>query len=119
MAVRKRGRRKLLVGDHLFVWWVCRGEPEFWLGDVLTVASEKGHFVVRFYLGQQPERRYLVVLGQEFGGLPDAGGCWIRVQCPEWQSGPGIRPADVRRLIEGCLSPTEPRVRMNYRGEVL
>jgi hypothetical protein len=119
MAIRKKGRRKLVIGGRLFVWWVCECEPDCWLGAVLTVASEDGRFFVRFYLGQEPDRRYLVVQGKELAGLPDAGGCWIRVQCPEWQSGPGVRPSDVWRLIDWCLSAGEPRVRMDYRGHLL
>jgi hypothetical protein len=119
VAVRKKGRRKLVVDGRLFVWWVCESEPDCWIGEVLTVASEDGRFFVRFYLGQHPDRRFLVVQARELAGLSDAGGCWTRVRCPEWQSGPGIRPADVRRLIDWCFSPDQPRIRTDYRGEPL
>jgi hypothetical protein len=64
MAVCKKGRRKLVVDDRLFVWWVCESEPDCWVGEVLTVASEDRRFFVRYYLDQQPERRFLVVQGR-------------------------------------------------------
>ena len=118
MAVSRKSRRNLLVDGRPFRWWVCESEPDCWVGKALTVVSDDRRFFVRFYLGQQPERRFLVVQGREFAGLPDAGGCWIRVQCPDWQSGPGIRPSDVRRLVDWSLSPHETRVRVDYRGEV-
>jgi hypothetical protein len=119
MSVRKKGRRRLVVADRVFIWWVCESEPDCWVGEVLTVASEDGHFFVRFYLGQEPERRFLVVQGSEFAGLPDAGRYWIRVECPEWQSGPGIQPSDVRKLIDWSFSPDQPRFRVDYRGQPL
>lgn len=117
MAVRKKGRRKLTVGDRRFVWWVGESEPDCWIGEALTVASEDGQFFVRYYLGQRSVRRFLVIQGREFAGLPDAGGCWIRVQCPEWDAGGIVRPSDVRRLIDWSLSADSPRVRVSYRGD--
>ena len=121
MAVRKKGRRRLVVGDRLFVWWIGECEPyaDCRLGRALTVASEDGRFFVRYYLDQQPEHRFLVVQGREFASLADAGGCWIRVQCPDWCSGGVVRPSDVRSLIDWSLSTYSPRVRMDYRGELL
>jgi hypothetical protein len=119
MAISKKGRRGLTVDDRRFLWWVCESQPECWVGEALTVVSEDRRFYVSFYLGQKPQRRFLVVEGRDFAGLPDAGGCWIRVQCPEWQSAAGIRPSDVRRLIDWSMSPNEPRARMDYRGELL
>jgi hypothetical protein len=118
MAVSKKGRRKFAVGDRLYVWWVCDMDPEYNYGSplALTVVSDDSRFGVRFYLGQPPERRSLIILGREFEGLPDAGGRWIRVRCPEWQTGPSVKPSDVRRLVEWCASADRELVRVNYLG---
>jgi hypothetical protein len=121
MAISKKGRRRITIGDRLYLWWVCDTDPEYGSGSclALTVASEDGRFFVRYYLGQKPDRRYLIVQGQEFEGLPEAGSCWIRVQCPEWQAGSSVTPADVRRLVEWCASAGRPLIRVNYRGDPL
>jgi hypothetical protein len=71
---------------------------------------------VRFFLGQPPERRFLIVLGPEFEGLSGAGGSWVRVRCPEWQTGSDVTPGAVRRLIEWCTSPDRELVRVNSLG---
>jgi hypothetical protein len=119
MGIRKKYRRKLIVGERLFLWWVREIQPEDWLGPVLTVASDDKRFLVRYYLGQPESHRFLVVIGSEFPGLPDAGGCWIRVLCPKWESGPSIRPSDVRCLIDWCSTTERPLVRVDWRGQLL
>jgi hypothetical protein len=119
MAIRKRYRRKLVVGGRLFLWWVRETELEEWFGNALTIVSEDKRFLVRYYLGQTGENRFLVVLGLEFPGLPDAGGRWIRLLCPQWESGPSIKPSDVRRLIEWCLFTDRPLIRLDWRGLLL
>lgn len=116
MAVRNKGRRKLMINNRQFVWWVGESNECGWVGDVLTVTSHDRRFFVRFYLGQQPEQRFLVVEGREFAGLPDAGGSWLRVRCPEWSAGASVKPSDVRRLIEWSLTPDQQRVRVDHRG---
>ena len=98
MGIAKKYRRKLVIGERLFLWWVREIQPEDWLGPVLTVASDDKRFLVRYYLGQKEEQRFLVVLGPEFPGLPDAGGCWIRVLCPQWESGSSVQPSDASPL---------------------
>jgi hypothetical protein len=119
MAIAKKYRRKLVVGKRLFVWWVREIQPEDWIGPVLTVASDDKRFLIRYYLGQKEEHRFLVVLGREFPGLADAGGCWIRVLCPRWETGPQIRPSDVRRLIDWCLFSERRLTRVDWRGQLL
>jgi hypothetical protein len=117
MAVSKKGRRKIIVDGRRYVWWVCDMDPEYNSSTTaLTIVSADGRFAVRFFLGQSPERRFLIVLGREFPGLPDAGGAWIRVRCPEWQAEFDVKPSDIRRLIEWCMSPDRELVRVNYRG---
>jgi len=125
MTISKKGKRKIVVGGRSYLWWVGdRFDPEFNSGSctALTVLSADGHFLVRFFLGQASERRFLIVLGPEFQGLPEAGGPWIRIRCPEWQGQPSsITPVDVRHLIEWCATADKELIRVNYlgRSEVL
>jgi hypothetical protein len=118
MAVSGKGRRKIVVGGRAYIWWVRDNDPEFNAASTsaLMVVSSEGRFGVRFFLGQPPERRFLIVLGPEFERIPDAGGPWIRVRCPDWQVGADVTPAIVRRLIEWCMSPDHEIVRVNYFG---
>jgi len=94
----KKTKRKIVVAGRSYLWWITDGlDPEFNSMScvALTVASPcpnlasaRGGFFVRFFLDQPPERRFLIVLGREFQGLPDAGGSSIRIRCPELQSQP-------------------------------
>jgi hypothetical protein len=119
MGIAKKYRRRLVIGERLFLWWVREIQPEDWIGPVLTIASDDKRFLVRYYLGQNEEQRFLVVLGPEFPGLPDAGGCWIRVRCPQWEAGSSIKPSDVRRLIDWCLFGARQLERVDWRGHLL
>jgi hypothetical protein len=114
MAIRKKWRRKLTVANRLFIWWVMPIADDSWCGDVLTVSSEVKRFFIRFFLRQPDDRRGLVVIGPEFPGLPASDGRARIVPCEEWQTGRGINPSDVRRLIDWCLDPD--RGRRNFRG---
>ncbi len=118
MAVSGKNRRKIVVGDRAYLWWVRDTDPEYNSPSTtaLMVVSADGKFGVRFFLGQPPDRRFLIVLGPDFGGLPDAGGPWVRVRCPEFLTGSEVAPAVVRRLIEWCTSPDRELVRVNYLG---
>ncbi|MFP2960837.1 hypothetical protein ACLEPN_24235 [Myxococcus sp. 1LA] len=114
MAVLTKGRRKLHREDRLFVWWVAPSNdgPE----DLLHVISDDKRFHVTYALGQPSKEAFLAVLGREFPGLPDAGGCWIRVRTPDWDS-TAVGPGFVRRLIDWALTPDKPLLRVNWRGE--
>ena len=118
MAVSRKNRRKIVVGGRAYLWWLRDTDPEYNSASTtaLMVVSADGRFGVRFFLGQPPNQRFLIVLGPEFEGLPDAGGPWVRVRCPEWQTRPEVTPVVVRRLIEWCTSPDRKLVRVNYLG---
>src|SRR2546423_687790 len=118
MAVSGKNRRKLVVGGRAYLWWVRDADPEYNSASTtaLMVVSADGGVGGRDFLGQPADRRFLIVLGPEFDGLPDAGGPWVRVRCPEFLTGPDVTPAAVRRLVEWCRSPDRELVRVNYLG---
>ncbi len=76
MAISGKNRRKIVVGGRAYLWWVVDTDPEYSSASctALMVVSADGRFGVRYFLGQHSDRRYLIVLGPEFHGLPNAGG---------------------------------------------
>ncbi|QDE93837.1 hypothetical protein BHS06_35355 [Myxococcus xanthus] len=113
MGVLTKGRRKLHREDRLFIWWVDAADgPE----KVLHVIADDKRFHVLYPLEQPTEEGFLAVLGREFPGLPDAGGCWIRVRVPAWDS-TAVGPGFVRRLIDWALTPDKPLLRVDWRGK--
>jgi hypothetical protein len=80
-----------------------------------TLISEDKGFIVQDHLGQSGEP-FLIVLGPDFPGVPDAGGCWRRCRCPCWESDSVVTPAGVRRLIEWCLSAIKELIEVDWRG---
>ncbi len=113
MGVRTKWRRRIRVGDRLFIWYVCEDydSPDM----VLQVVSEDKKFIVRYHLGQADDP-FLIVIGAEFTGVPDAGGIWRRFLCPRWESNSKVTPASVRSLIEWCLSSDKPLREVDWRG---
>lgn len=117
MGIAKKARRKLNLAGRMFIWYIA---PDYDSADlVLHVASDDKRFIVKYHLGQSDDRRFLIVIGREFDGLPDAGGPWIRVRCPAWEVAGAIGPRAVRRLIEWSQEPDKTIVRVDWKGNVL
>lgn len=117
MAVSTKNRRKLSINNRKFIWCV-KDDPDS-ADFVLHVVSEDKNFIVTYHLRQPESRRYIIILGKEFPGLPDAGCQWIRVRCPQWEIESIITPASVRRLIESCLFSERELIRVNWLGQKL
>jgi hypothetical protein len=116
VAVSKKNRRRIEVAGRPFVWYVC--EDRDWPGLVLHVISEDQRFVVTYRLAQRGEP-FLIVLGREFPGVPDAGCAWRRFRCPAWEVDGVVTPGGVRRLIEWCLAADKPLVEVDWRNRPL
>jgi hypothetical protein len=104
MAIATKHKRKISVNGRNFLWYVRDDYDDFFL-PILHVISEDKRFIVEYYLKQCDTTRHLVIKGQEFPGLPEAGHCWKRALCPRWEIGPTVTPASVRQLIEWCFDP--------------
>jgi hypothetical protein len=111
--VRKKGRRRIDVNGRLFFWYVC-DDPDA-ADMVLHVISEDKGFIVQYHLEQSGEP-LLIVLGHDFPGVPDAGGCWLRFRCPRRETSSVVTPGGVRRLIEWCLSANKELIEVDWRG---
>ena len=115
MGVLKKGRATLRIGARAYLWWVCPDEASS--DDLLHVVSEDKRFAVTYAVGQsQRPNPCVVVMGPEFVGLHDAGGCWIRVQSPAWGDDVQITPRFVRRLVDWSMDESNPRLRVDWRG---
>lgn len=117
MGVATKGRRKIDVNGRRFVWYVCEDEDSADL--VLHVASQDKRLLVRYHLGQPEGGRVVLVVGPEFGGVPDAGGCHRRFLCPQWEDDGRVTPAAVRRLVLWCQSDGEDRVERDWMGRLI
>jgi hypothetical protein len=113
MGVRKKGRRKLKVGDRLFVWYVADDLESG--GMVLHVISEDKGFIARYDLLQPESRRYLTILGKEFGRV-HTGNCWRRFRCPAFESDDVITPSSVRTLIDWSQLANASAIEVDYHG---
>jgi hypothetical protein len=113
MGVLKKGRHRINVRGRPFVWYVCDDSDSS--DKVLHVIAEDKGFIVQYHLGQSGEP-LLSVLGHDFPGVPDAGGCRLRFRCPRWETDSVVTPGGVRRLIEWCLSANKELIEVDWRG---
>lgn len=121
MAVKQKGRRKLLVEGRKFLWEV-REDDEFFAppGPTRRIAlyAEDRSFIVNYHLRQPEETRHITLLVGRCGDVI-ASGTWRRFRCPRWESAEGsVAPGALRRIIEWCLAP-EHRVEVDYMGREL
>jgi hypothetical protein len=116
MAIATKNRRKLTIGEQVFVWYIC---DDYDSADmVLHVVSQDKKFIVNYHLGQPSDTRHLIVLGKEFRGLSKVGAGWIRVLCPEWEKDSIVTPAGVRGLIQWCLTEKNNLMRIDWTGRI-
>ena len=125
MAVALKRKRKIVVNDQFFYWYV--GPCEDWLYTCLCVLSPDKKFLVHYHLNQSesyqivgPENwlpSFVTVLGN-LGGL-SASGSWRRVRTPIWQQDSIITPAFVRQLIEWCLDENKQIILVDWKGETI
>jgi hypothetical protein len=120
MTISAKHRRRIIVNDLPYLWWVTDALEDDFLGtNTLSVCSPDKRLLVRYGLAQPDESRYLVVLGPRFKGLPDSPGPWRRYRCPQFGDHDGVAPKDVAAFIRWCTDPTGDAVAVDYRGAAL
>jgi hypothetical protein len=119
MGISRKGRRRIEVDAHPYVWWV--GEDLEACGAVtLNVCSEDKHLLVKYALAQADEDRHLVVLGREFRAKrPHGWGGYLRFRCPPFGTGETVAPRDVAALVRWCRTGTDPLVEVDSQGRVM
>ena len=117
MGARKQGRRRLQVGETMFLWEVSV-DPDFeltWYGHVLKVVAEDKSIIVHYHLDQSESIRHVTLVRGKCG-RHRTDGPWRRSRSPRWESNDGVMsPGSVRRLLDWC-SADELRVEVDYRG---
>ncbi|MEV6276520.1 hypothetical protein [Nocardia sp. NPDC051832] len=103
MAISKKGKRRIVVGDREFLWWVKEDWENYSApgAPTLTIISANRRVVVRYVLAQSEENRHVVVLGPEFRGITRPGP-HRRFRCPAFGLPGEVRPAHIAELISWC-----------------
>lgn len=113
MSVSAKGRRRLEVDGHSYLWWV--GFDEDAVSLTLTVASEDKQLLVRYALIQSDEERHVVVLGRRFRSETYSGP-WRRFRCPAFGKHETVTPKDVAALVRWCTTSTDTLIEVDWNG---
>ena len=116
MAVKKRGRREIIVNDETYIWHVAlnRDGP----GKVLHVANQDKTLVVMHALEKinEEDSAYVVVVCAEGFEGAEKQGFWQRFVSPEFHNGLAVMPSHVRNLILWCRSAEHERTPYDFCG---
>ena len=118
MGIGKKNKRKIVVDDSEYFWYVAEDYEVIDLGTdkTLTVASEDKKFIVHYPINQNHKgENHIIVLGKVFGGNGSWGSTWQRVACPKWENENIITPSSVEKLIRWSLSEKN-NVFVDYLG---
>ncbi len=121
MGIAKKRKRKIIVNDSEFYWYVAEDYESLDLGTIhaLTIASDDKKFIVKYPVQQKNgTHRFLIVLGKKFGGTGKWGDSWQRVKCPIWEVSECISPKIVREIILWSLSKKEI-IFVDYKGSLI
>lgn len=111
MAVRTKGRRKIVVDDRRYVWYVTErwDDP----GDELRVVSEDKSFHATYPLFT--EVPFIMLSGRQIEEAFQRG-C---LRCPRFEIGESITPQSVKNLIQWALSNDKELIRVDWMGRLI
>ena len=112
MAVSAKGRRRLEVDGHSYLW---RVGPDDVFGLTVTVASKDRDLLVQYALIQSDEERHVVVLGRRFRNETKSGS-YTRYRCPAFGTYETVTPKDVAALVRWCTVGDDPLIAVDWRG---
>jgi hypothetical protein len=115
MGIATKYRRKININGRIFIWYVRENLEDIGRLSLNVVSADK-HFIVTYRLDQTDDVRHLEIKGKEFPGLLDAGHCWKRILCPQWETNSIITPNSVRALIDWCLNSDRPLILVDWEG---
>ncbi len=132
MAVRTRGRRKIVVDGRRYIWFVAKPSDYmhiYWNYELRVVSEDKQLYIIyplnphtahiiSIYEGidipAHDEPPLVFVSGKEIGTMPHYD---IKYRCPRFERDDGaITPQSVKDLIQWCLSDGEPRIRVDWKN---
>jgi hypothetical protein len=121
MGVAKKHRRKIVIKERNFFWYV-KEDVDWECLFALFIISENKHFNISYGINQDEAHRYLTSLGKEFPklsstkiGKPRIG--YQRVRCPKWEKNSAITPEIVRQIVEWCFTYDADVIEVDWRGE--
>jgi len=120
MAISKKGKRKLIVKDREYYWYMKLTDDWMYSYNTpqLHVLSADKKFLISYQPGQQNEIPFLIIKGREFKGLKELGGSWVRVKTPKWND-EQVPPRFVAELIEWCYNGGKEIVLVDYLGKII
>ncbi|MFF2082747.1 hypothetical protein ACFVVM_03190 [Nocardia sp. NPDC058176] len=120
MAIAKKGRRRIVVGDREFLWWVRPDWDNHNAPGVatVTVATDDRRILLDYALNQDEDSQHVTVLGPEFRGESQNGPA-RRFRCPKFGLPGEIRPSHVAELIAWCTDPGPLPEPTDWRGHTI
>ncbi|MEV0292409.1 hypothetical protein [Nocardia sp. NPDC050710] len=119
MGISTKNRRRIVVDDREYIWWVAVGADDAFDDPTVRVATVDRRFLVHYHLRQPDETRHMTVLGPEFKGVPGAGVRHRRFLSPAFGTPEAMRPADVAALIRWCRDTESAPVEVDWHGKPL
>jgi hypothetical protein len=114
MTVSRKGKRRIVIGEREFLWWVAELDECFApgaLAEAIHVVSPEGAFQADLQRQQNdPERSYVTLRGEP-GGRISSG----RFRCPVFET-TAVTPRTVRTLIEWVFDPAKVWLPVDCRG---
>jgi hypothetical protein len=101
MSVREKGRRKIIVGDKAYIWYVALDCDSTY--NVLNIISEDKYLILSCPL--QTEVEYVISKGRMFQNR-ETDGCWNRYLLP-FHIPNAISPKFVEQVIEWSTQHTD------------
>ena len=116
MAISKKGRRKIVVADDSYVWWIspCHDDA----GDALHIVSSGKEVHLLISLGQRRLASIVVIsLGDRVGARRGLRGPWRRFVAPLTLPG-AVTPKFIRLIIEWATSAEGGAVEITWEQAV-
>lgn len=120
MAVSKKGKRKLVYKDKEYYWYMKLTDD--WMYSYnkpqLHIVSDDKKFIISYQPKQQNEHPFLIIKGDNIGGLKAPKDSWKRVKIPNWKDDE-ITPGFVHRLLDWCYDETKKVQLVDYSGKLI
>lgn len=121
MGISKKGKRKIIVNDAEYYWYVTFDYDILELGTdkLLTIISEDKKFLIKYPINQSCSgQNLIVVLGKIFGGKGKWGSSWQRLICQKWEIEGKISPFSVEQIIKWSLKDKKIQL-VDYKGNLI
>ncbi|MCQ3929722.1 MAG: hypothetical protein DPW16_04630 [Chloroflexi bacterium] len=139
MAVRTKGRRKIVVDGRHYIWRVADsndpGGRLYWSHELRIIAEDRSLYIVYplnpcgpskisdgIYVPAQEEPPFVFFTDKETKRLSEKAyqGIYSLCRCPRFEREDGaITPQSVKDLIQWCSTDSEPRIRVDWKNRLI